>query len=139
MARTVRELMAEPVTVPADTSLTEAAQLMRDADLGDLVVVDESGAPRGIVTDRDIVVRGIAEHRLPDDTTVGSVCTADLVMVTPDDDLERAATLIREASVRRLPVVQGQRVVGVITVGDLAIERYGSSALADVTAAEPNS
>src|SRR5579859_6357370 len=99
MARTVRELMTEPVTVPADTSLTEAAQLMRDADLGDLVVVDEGGAPRGIVTDRHIVIRGIAEHRVPDDTTVGSVCTSDLVMVSPDDDLERAAMLLREMAV----------------------------------------
>jgi len=139
MARTVRELMTEPVTVPADTSLTEAARLMRDADLGDLVVVDESGAPRGIVTDRDIVVRGIAEHRSPDDTTIGSVCTADLVIVAPDDDLERAAMLIRETAVRRLPVVHGQRVVGVIALGDLAIERDESSALADITAADPNS
>ncbi len=139
MARTVRELMAEPVTVPADTSLTEAARLMRDADLGDLVVVDESGAPRGIVTDRDIVVRGLAEHRSPDDTTVASLCTTDLVVVSPDDDLDRAVTLIRETSVRRLPVVQAQRVIGVITLGDLAMERDGSSALADITVADPNS
>lgn len=138
MARLVRELMAEPVTVPADTALTEAARLMRDADIGDVVIVDGS-RPRGVVTDRDIVVRGIAEHRSPEDTTVADVCTRDLVTVAPDDDMERAAELMRGASVRRLPVVEADRLVGMISLGDVAIERDEDSALADISAADPNS
>jgi len=138
MAQQVRELMAEPVTVPADTTLTEAARLMRDADIGDVVIVD-GGRPRGMVTDRDIVVRGIAEHRLPDDTTIGEICTSDLAIVAPDDPVERAAQLMRETAVRRLPVVEGEQLVGVVSLGDLAIERDEGSALAEISASDPNS
>jgi len=139
MNRQVKDLMAEPVTVPADTTLTEAARLMRDADIGDVIVANEQGRPNGLVTDRDIVVRGIAEGHVPDDTTVGDICTRDLATVGPDDAVERAVELMREYAVRRLPVVDGDQLVGVISLGDLAIERDESSALADISAAEPNS
>jgi CBS domain-containing protein len=138
MARQVKELMAEPVTVSGDATLTEAARLMRDADIGDVIVAD-GGRPVGVVTDRDIVVRGIAEEHAPGDTTVADVCTRDLVTVSPDDTIEQAAQLMREVAVRRLAVVEGDRLVGVISLGDLAIERDESSALADISAADPNS
>src|SRR4051794_3967659 len=138
MAQLVRELMAEPVTVAADTSLREAAQLMRDADIGDVIIVAD-GHPRGLVTDRDIVVRGLAEGNSPDDTTVADICTSDLATVSPDDPMERAVQTMRETSVRRLPVVEGDRLVGVVSLGDVAIERDETSALADISAADPNS
>jgi CBS domain-containing protein len=138
MTQQVRELMAEPATVPADTTLTEAARLMRDADIGDVIIVD-GGQPRGMVTDRDIVVRGIAEHHSPDDTTVGEICTSELATVAPDDPIERAVRLMRETAVRRLPVVDGERLVGVVSLGDLAIERDEDSTLAEISAADPNS
>jgi CBS domain-containing protein len=138
MAQLVRELMAEPVTVPADTSLREAAQLMRDADIGDVIIVAD-GRPRGVVTDRDIVVRGLAEGNSPDDTTVADICTSDLATVSPDDPMERAVETMRETAVRRLPVVEGDRLVGVVSLGDVAIERDEKSALADISAADPNS
>jgi CBS domain-containing protein len=138
MAQQVRELMTEPVTVPADTTLTEAARLMRDADIGDVVIVEDD-RPRGMVTDRDIVVRGIAEHRSPDDTAVDEICTSDLATVAPHDPVERAVQLMRETAVRRLPVVEDQQLVGVVSLGDLAIERDEDSALAEISAADPNS
>src|SRR4051794_15734423 len=137
MAQRISDLMAEPVTVTPDTSLREAARLMRDADMGD-VILAEDGRPRGVVTDRDIVVRGIAEHGSPDDTTVGEICTRDLVTVSPDDPVERAVRLMREMAVRRLPVVDGDRLVGVVSLGDLAIEGDQDSALAEISAADPN-
>ena len=138
MARLVRELMAEPVTLPGDATLTEAARLMRDADIGDVIVAD-SGRPLGVVTDRDIVVRGIAEEHAPGDTTVADICTRDLATVSPDDPVEQAVRLMRQVAVRRLAVVEGDRLVGVISLGDVAIERDESSALADIIAADPNS
>jgi CBS domain-containing protein len=138
MARLVRELMAEPVTLPGDATLTEAARLMRDADIGDVIVADGE-RPLGVVTDRDIVVRGIAEEHAPSDTTVADVCTRDLVTVSPDDPVEQAVRLMRQVAVRRLAVVDGDRLVGVISLGDVAIERDESSALADISAADPNS
>ena len=137
MAPRIKDLMAEPVTVPPDTSLREAARLMGDGDIGDLILA-ENGRPVGVVTDRDIVVRGIAEHGSPDSTTVGDICTRDLVTVSPEDPVERAVQLMRETAVRRLPVLEGDRIVGVISLGDLAIERDGDSALADISAAEQN-
>src|SRR5919202_2155939 len=127
MARLVRELMAEPVTLPGDATLTEAARLMRDADIGDVIVADGE-RPLGVVTDRDIVVRGIAEEHAPSDTTVADVCTRDLVTVSPDDPVEQAVRLMRQVAVRRLAVVHGDRLVGVISLGDVALERDETSA-----------
>ncbi len=138
MARQVKDVMAEPVTVPADTTLTEAAQVMRDADIGDVIVMD-GDRPVGVVTDRDIVVRGVAEAHSPQDTTVGDICTHDLVTVSPADDLTRATQMMRQAAVRRLPVLEGERLIGVISLGDVAIERDERSVLADISAADPNS
>ena len=138
MTRQVRDLMAEPVTVPFDTTLTEAARLMRDADIGDVIVAAQ-GRPNGLVTDRDIVVRGLAEGHQPNNTTVGEICTRDLATVSPEDPVERAVELMRQLAVRRLPVVEGDQLVGVVSLGDLAIERDQRSALADISAAEPNS
>ncbi|MBO0869198.1 MAG: CBS domain-containing protein [Micromonosporaceae bacterium] len=137
MADKVRDLMAEPVTVPTDATLIEAAQLMRDADIGD-VIVAENGTVRGIITDRDIVVRGVAAEHLPADTPVGTVCSGDPITVTPEDDVRRAITLMRQYAIRRLPVVDGGGLVGVISLSDAALDRDEDSALAEISAAEPN-
>ncbi len=138
-AHKVRELMVEePLCVPADTTVTEAAQRMRDADIGDLIIVDGQ-RPQGIITDRDIVVRAVAEEHNPSDVTVAEICSGSLINVSPDDDLDRAVELMREHAVRRLPVIEDNRLVGVLSLGDIAIERDEESALAEITAAEPNS
>lgn len=137
MAQTVKDIMVEPITVTGDASLTEAAQLMRDAAIGDVIVSDGNQA-QGLVTDRDIVVRALAEQLEPEDTTVADICSQEVVSVSPDDDLGEAVTLMREAAIRRLPVVDHDQLVGVLSIGDLAIERDQDSALADISAAEPN-
>jgi CBS domain-containing protein len=134
----VRDVMVEePLCVPSDTTLTEAAQRMRDADIGDLIITDGQ-RPRGIITDRDIVIRAVAEEHNPSDVTVSEICSGSLISVTPDDDIDRAIDLMREHAVRRLPVVEDSRLVGVLSLGDVAIERDERSVLADITAAEPN-
>lgn len=138
MGEKVRDVMtAEPVCVEAGSSLAEAARLMRDADVGPITVLDR-GALCGIVTDRDIVVRAIAEGRDPDGTRVGEIVSGDLATIAPDDEVEAAVALMRERAVRRLPVVEDGRPVGIVSIGDLAKDRDPRSALADISSAPPN-
>jgi len=138
MARRVREIMIKQlVTVEMDTPLTVAARKMRDAGIGDVLVV-EDGRLRGVATDRDLVVRGVAEGRDPEQTPVRAVCSTTLVSIGPDDDVERAVILMRRNALRRLPVTEDGRPVGILSLGDLAIERDRESALADISAARPN-
>lgn len=137
MAQQVHEIMAaDPVAVSARATMAEAARLMRDQHVGDLMIT-EDGKLRGVVTDRDLAVRGLAEER-PGSTPVGEVCSPDLVFCRPQDEIDRAVTLMREHAVRRLPVVDGDRLVGVVSLGDLAMERDPRSALSDISAANPN-
>jgi len=134
----VQDMMTpDPITLPETASLADAAQKMREAGIGDVVVLDD-GAVCGIVTDRDIVVRGIAEGRDPRSTTLAEVCSRELTTLSPDDQVGTAARLMREHAVRRLPVVKRGRPVGILTIGDLAVQQDPESALADVSAAPPN-
>jgi CBS domain-containing protein len=138
MAQKVREVMtSQTVTLAPGTSLVDAARRMRDQDVGD-VLVAEGDRLHGIVTDRDIVVRALAEGREGATTTIGDVCSGDLTVVAPDDDADKVVRLMRSRAVRRVPVVEDGRVVGVVSIGDMAIERDPKSALADISAAREN-
>lgn len=138
MAQTVREIMTtDPVSLPAGSSLMDAARIMRDSNIGD-VLVTESGGLHGIVTDRDIVVRGLAEGRDPASTTLAHCCSQDLVTVAPDDELGKVVQLVRGKAIRRLPVVEGGQPVGIVSLGDLAAQLDPESALADVSSAPAN-
>jgi CBS domain-containing protein len=138
MAQQIKDLMStEVVTVSPDDPIQQAAELMRDRDIGDVIVVDDE-RPTGIVTDRDIVVRAMADGADPTTTPVKAVCTTGLVSVGPDDDIRDAITAMTQLDVRRLPVIDDDRLVGVVTLGDLAIESDRDSALADISAAQPN-
>jgi CBS domain-containing protein len=138
MTHRVLDLMTtDVVTLPPDASVFEAAQRMRDDDIGD-VIVTEKGRLCGIVTDRDLVVRGLAEQPDLETTRIGDLCSPDVVTVSPGDDLAKAVALMRERAVRRLPVTEAGRVVGVVSLGDLAMERDEQSALTDISAEPPN-
>lgn len=138
MAQTLKDLMTpNPTTVSTETPVLEAARTMRDKDIGNVIVTDR-GKVCGIVTDRDIVVRAIADGHDPQSCTMGDICSADLVTVSPDDNVQQAVTLMRENALRRLPVVENGKPVGVVSLGDLAIEAHGEAALADISAAPPN-
>ena len=138
MAQTIREVMTRnPVTLEADTALIQAARAMRDADIGD-VVVTRDGKLCGLVTDRDIVVRALAEGRDPSSTRLEEICSADVTTVSPDDPVEVAIGFMKERSIRRLPVTQDGTVTGMVSIGDLAMERDQRSALADISAAPGN-
>ncbi|GAA2944286.1 CBS domain-containing protein [Streptomyces enissocaesilis] len=138
MAQQVREIMtSDLVAVGALTAVSEVAHRMREENIG-AVLVTEGDRLCGLVTDRDLVVRVLAEGKDPGDTTVREACSPDLVTVTPDDEVDRAIQLMREHSLRRLPVVEGATAVGIVSLGDLAIERDPDSALGDVSAAKSN-
>ncbi|MFD5796094.1 CBS domain-containing protein [Streptomyces diastatochromogenes] len=138
MTQQVREIMTtDLVTVEPLTSVVDVAQLMRREHVGDVLVVDE-GHLRGVVTDRDLVIRVMAEGGNPEDRTVANACSEDLITVTPDDDVDTVIGLMRQRAVRRVPVVEGDRPVGIVSLGDLAIERDPRSALGDISAAPPD-
>ena len=110
---------------------------MRDEDLGAVLVTDGDRL-RGMVTDRDIVVRSVSRGGDPERITVAGACSDELVTVGPDEDLAQAVELMREHSVRRIPVVDHGHPVGILSLGDLAMERDPESALGDISAARPN-
>jgi CBS domain-containing protein len=135
---TLKDLMTpNPLTVSTDTPVVDAARHMRDEGIGDVIVTD-GDTVQGIVTDRDIVVRAVADGLDTSTTTVGEICSTDLTTLSPDAKVEEAVTLMRERALRRLPVVENGKPVGIVSIGDLAIERDEDSALADISAAPPN-
>lgn len=131
---TVRDVMTEGVVaLPRDATLTEAAERMLRDDIGD-VLVREDGGLCGIVTDRDIVVRAIAEGRDPDEVSVGDICTHELHSAGPDEELGEIIDRMREHAIRRIPVVEDGDAVGMIAMGDLAVQVDRDSLLADISA-----
>lgn len=139
MPRRVSDVMTPaPQSLPLDATLYEAARVMRDEGIGD-VLVTYAGQLCGMVTDRDIVVRAVAESRDTSLTPLGEVCTAELCTVHPEDDTETAARLMIERSVRRLPVVDGgRRPVGIVSIGDLAVADGQRGPLPEISKAPPN-
>jgi CBS domain-containing protein len=138
MADTVRQLMtASPLAVDVQMTLPLAAQMMRDNDIGD-VLVTEDGRLQGILTDRDIVVRAVANERDVALTTAGECCSRDVHTIGAENSARDAAQLMRDHALRRLPVTDGGQLVGIISIGDLAVEQDPGSALADISAAPPN-
>jgi CBS domain-containing protein len=136
MAQSIREIMtADPRTVETGATVADAAREMREGDVGSVVVV-ENGGVAGIITDRDIAVRVVAQGLDPDATRVDEVATMRPVTLTVDQTVEDAIRLVRAQDVRRIIVLQDGRAAGIVSLGDLAIERDTDSALADI-ASEP--
>ena len=119
---TIRDFMTTGVqTVGPDTTILEVAQLMRDVDTGVVPVV--SGALlAGVVTDRDIVVRVIADGADPATARVEDYMTRNPTTVSPETGIQQAAQLMQRDQIRRLPVTQGTELVGIISIGDLAVD-----------------
>ncbi|MGW0550991.1 CBS domain-containing protein [Streptomyces altiplanensis] len=137
MAQFVREVMTAGVAaVRPDASLVEAAQLMRAQDIGDVLVARDNQLI-GVLTDRDIALRAVADGLDPLTVSAESVCTPATACVGPDDEVSTAVTLMRQHAVRRLPVVEGGLPLGVVSIGDLAEIRDPQPALADISRAAP--
>ena len=136
MSKHVRSVMTENLVVlPAETTIQEAAREMRDNDVGD-VLVSRDGTLCGLVTDRDIVVRGVAEGRT--DARLEDVCTRELIGVDPDADVKDAARIMTDHAIRRLPVLENGEPIGIVSLGDLAEVADPKSALAEISSAPPN-
>jgi CBS domain-containing protein len=121
MAKSVRDAMSEdPRSIGASASVVEAARLMREEHIGSLPVTDDDQLV-GMVTDRDITTRVVAESADPKMTSVGDVYSRDLISVEPDKDLAEALRLMARHQVRRLPVVENGRLVGIVAQADIAL------------------
>ena len=117
----LREIMTEGVvTAAAEADLGAVAALMRDNNVGSVVVCDPDGRPSAMVTDRDLAIRGMAEQR-PLSEPIGSHATRPLVTGDPEMDLEEAAAVMVQHSVRRLPVLEDGELVGIVTLDDIAV------------------
>ena len=122
MGKRIRDAMtSSPETVEPGKPATEAAKLMKKANAGMIPVVQD-GQLVGMVTDRDIVLRVIAEGKNPASTTVGEIASAEVVTVAPEQDLDEALHLMAKHQVRRLPVVESGRLIGVLAQADVARE-----------------
>jgi len=122
MAKSVRDAMTlDPRSIGQSASVVEAAQLMREEDIGSLPITDEEKLV-GMLTDRDITTRVVAQAGDPKATSVGEVYSRDLISVEPDNDLEEALGLMARHHVRRLPVVENGRLVGIVAQADIALK-----------------
>lgn len=135
---TISDLMTrELVVLESTTTAADAALKMKQRDIGDVIVCD-AGVVCGIVTDRDIVVRAVAEGKNPREVRLSEICSRDLVTVAPTDTVNHAVKLMGDRALRRLPVVQDGRPIGIVSLGDLARDRDRSSTLGEISSAPPN-
>jgi CBS domain-containing protein len=127
MANSVRDAMtADPRSIGKSVSVVEAARLMREQDIGSLPITDDEQLV-GMITDRDITMRVVAEAADPQATTVEDVYSRDLISVEPDNDLDEALRLMARHQVRRLPVVENGRLVGIVAQADIALRANETS------------
>ena len=126
MVQSIQDVMTpNPFLIGAETPVARAAHLMRQADVGSL-------------TDRDITIRAVAEERDVRTTPVGEVCSREPLTLFVSDTIEQAIEVMRSNSVRRVPVLDEEgRPAGIVSLGDVAIER-GGTPLGDISAAPPN-
>ncbi|MDR5659004.1 CBS domain-containing protein [Serpentinicella sp. ANB-PHB4] len=133
----VREIMTQHVSsVSSQSAIQDVAKQMKDLNVGSIPVCDNQNQPVGIVTDRDIVVRGIVEN-LDTTTSVDNVMSKELIYVSPEAHVHEAARLMSENQIRRLPVVENGQIVGIVAIGDLAVRNIyvddAGKALSDIS------
>jgi len=132
----VRDIMSSEVeSASPDTTLEEVATMMKTEDVGAIPVVEDDELV-GIVTDRDIVLRCVAEGKDPSETNVEDVLSEDLETASPDMDVQDAVRLMSRRQIRRLPVVEDNRLVGILSLGDVAVkedEEEAGEALEDIS------
>ena len=135
----VQDIMTKQVhCVGEGASVRQVSKLMRDQNIGDVLVTDGDGKLCGIVTDRDIVVRAVAEGKDLDMMRIGDICSHTLVTVEPSTGVDDAIKLMREKAIRRIPVVDHDHPIGIVSIGDLAQARDPNSALGHISRAAPN-
>lgn len=134
----VKDLMTTNVTTAdINSSISEVAQSMKSLDVGSIPVCDNNKHVVGIVTDRDIVLRSVAEGSNVNDTKAEEVMTTQIVSVSPETDIHEAANIMAQRQIRRLPVVDNGRLVGIVAIGDFATQNIyvneAGDALSDIS------
>ena len=131
MAMLVRHAMTEsPQTARPDMTAGDAAGLMKQLDTG-VIPIAEGGELLGLVTDRDLVLRVVAERKSPDEVRLGDIMTKSPVTATPDMKLSDARDLMAEHKIRRLPVTKGDELVGILSLGDVALAARSERAVGE--------
>jgi CBS domain-containing protein len=131
MSTLVRHVMAaDPTTASPDMNAFDAAALMGAYDVGSVPIVGDDGL-LGIVTDRDLVLRVLAARKDPQDVTLDTVLTREPVTISPDATLAQARDLMAEHRIRRLPVVKGDELVGIVAIGDVAVADASARAVGE--------
>lgn len=121
MSATAREIMTEQATcIPEHDSISEVARQMASLQVGSMPICGDDDRLKGMITDRDIVVKVLAEGRNPDSVEAGELGQGKPVTIGADDPIEEAISTMEEHCVRRLPVIDGHRLVGIISQGDIA-------------------
>jgi CBS domain-containing protein len=129
----VKDIMTSPALfVSKDSNLLQAAKTMRDNDIGVIPVCDDGGGVIGIITDRDIVIRGIDSGKSFDQIKASDIMSNDVITVSPMTDLDDVYEIMSDIQVRRLPVVDKTSLVGMVTLGDLSQSIDYSFETADV-------
>lgn len=135
--KTADVMTSNPTTCPTTTTLTDAARMMRDEAIGDVLVCDDHERLIGIVTDRDLVVRGLANGDVAG-LTLGDICTNEVTTVSADTPTDEVVRLMADKAVRRMPVVEDGKPVGIVSLGDLAATLDEQSALGQISSAPPD-
>jgi len=139
MANLVQDVMTRnPKVVRASTTVKDAACIMRDSKIGDVIVVDDANKVCGIVTDRDLVVKSVASGSDPSKTSIESVCSKDVTALKPTQTTDDAVKMMRDKAIRRLPVLDAGKLVGIVSLGDLAKKIDSGSCLGQISAAPAN-
>ncbi len=134
----LRDVMSTPpAVVEVSAPIVDAARAMRDLDIGDVLVVDGEQL-FGILTDRDITVRAVAQGTPLEAVTAGDVCSTGVLTLSADQTVEDAVRLMSDNALRRVPITEDQRLVGIVSLGDLAVEREPDSVLSEISSAPAN-
>jgi len=135
----VREKMTKNVGyVNPSNTVVEAAQVMQKLNVGSVPVFDQNKVV-GVVTDRDIVVRNVAHGKIPQETKVQDVMTSQVTTVTPDMDVEEVSKIMAQQQIRRVPVVENNQLVGILSLGDIATDyRFDTEASEALTEISKN-
>lgn len=129
----VRHIMTEaPKALSPERTVSDAAGLMDEYDVGVIPLADENDALVGLVTDRDLVLRVLAKQRDPREITLGEIATKNVVTTTPDTNITEARDLMARNKIRRLPVVKGDKLVGILALGDIAVADASKRAVGEV-------
>lgn len=129
----VRHIMSEEIkAAKPDMTAADAAGLMRNFDVGVVPVVGDDGELLGLVTDRDLVLRVIADREDPTDVRLGDIVTRSVVSATPDMNIGDARDLMAKHQIRRLPVIKDDRLIGIVSLGDIALQDASKRAVGEV-------